>query len=284
MPLRYVTEAFVRGQSFHSAHSSVQFIILYPRDNETFGFPSPPMRWFLCLPEWLISSLRIFSLQISNFFSHIGNCISLHVTRQRLRLCTCLEIQMKNRSKYFLSLYPYKCVQGCTWKLICPIHPCLGRGMMLLMYPVLSSETPLCCLLISLDETETHPHHITWEQKWPACAHSCCLSLPAVQRVICRGRREIKLAYRNEYLIVSANTQILQNLKEAESWRQDWVLNGVHVPDLGGRSMKLSPSNNVVSHDGVKSVTPPSPPSTDGAVCSDHCDCTLHNPFYCNTG
>lgn len=140
------------------------------------------------------------------------------------------------------------------------IHSCLGRGM--LVYPVLSSETLLCCLPTSLTETETHTHHITCEQNWPACACPFCLSLPAVHRVICRGRAKIKLAYRHECLIVSANIQILQNLKETGSWRQDWVLNGVYFPNLGGRSMKLSPSNNVVSHDGAKSVTPPSPPCT----------------------
>lgn len=47
MPLGLVSEAFVRGQSLHSAHSSVQSVqstILYPGYNETFGFPSPPRR------------------------------------------------------------------------------------------------------------------------------------------------------------------------------------------------------------------------------------------------
>lgn len=124
MPCRHVSEAFVCGQSFHSAHCSVQSvhgIILYLGYNETFGFPSPPMRWLLI---WVAFQFLedFFHQNFWFLFLHIVNFISLHMTRQRLRLCTAWTQKCKT-GVVFLSLHLYKCVQGCTWTLICPICP-----------------------------------------------------------------------------------------------------------------------------------------------------------------
>lgn len=73
-------------------------------------FPALPWDDFFAYLSGLSVPWGFFSLQISNFFPHIVNCISLHTTRQRLRLCTCLEIKMKNRSSIsFLSTYINVC-------------------------------------------------------------------------------------------------------------------------------------------------------------------------------
>lgn len=63
------------------------------------------LTWVAC--QFLEDS---FPLKFLFFFPHIVNCISLHMTRQRLRQCTCLEIQMKNGSSTsFLYIYINVC-------------------------------------------------------------------------------------------------------------------------------------------------------------------------------
>lgn len=163
-----------------------------------------------------------------------------------------------NQEEYFLSLY--KCVQGCTWKLTCPIHPpsihvlAEAWGSCTLCSAVKHScviSPPPCW-----DWNPSTSHHL-WTKVTCSCS-SLLLVPPAVHWVICRGRGEIKLAYRPHCFCQYPNVQKFE--RDRIFWKQGWVLNGVYFPDLGGRSMKLSPSNNVVSHDGIKSMTPPSAP------------------------
>lgn len=190
MPLRHVSEACVHGQSFHSAHCSVQSvhsIILYPGYSGTFGFPSPLIRWFCCLPEGFVSSLRIFPPKFLIFFSHIVNCISLHMTRQRLRLHTCLEIQMQIRSISFLYINVCKDAHGnscapsihhpsISWQRREAHVPCAQQWNT----PVLSPH------LLGWDWNPSTSHHL-WTKVSCLCS-SLLLVPPAVHRVICRGR------------------------------------------------------------------------------------------------
>lgn len=47
----------------------------------------------------------------------------MHVSFQRCSVCTCLEAEMQKGGCVSFLLQPCKAMQGCTWTLVCLIHP-----------------------------------------------------------------------------------------------------------------------------------------------------------------